>query len=175
MIPAAVTSRGFAGKGPPGQEPTKMPEKRGKTVLQRMVEDGHEFVMGPPPVLNKTWNAPRDTMLHKLEPHMDIYARKLRDMYIREGTIPTVKSYLNPLRMRQKTDTLEYCMKEETIPGVIKGRDEFNDVDMVWPWKTPFKVTRSNHSYVRPWYMIHPETEEEIRVNCQNIDYQLKS
>ena len=56
--------------------------------------------MGTPPVLNKTWGAPRDTMLHKLEPHMDIYARKLRQMYIREGTIPTAKSFLNPIRMR---------------------------------------------------------------------------
>ena len=140
-----------------------------------MVEDGHEFVMGTPPVLNKTWGAPRDTMLHKLEPHLDIYARKLRQMYIREGSIPTAKSFLNPIRMRQPTDTLEYCMKEETIPGVIRGRDEFSDVDMVWPWKTPFKVTKSIHSYIRPWYVIHPETEEEIRVTCQNIDYAVKS
>ena len=67
-----------------------------------MIEDpANEFVMGPPVVPNKTWGAPRDTMLYKLEPHMDVFARKLREMYQREGTIPQVKSYLNPLRMRQ--------------------------------------------------------------------------
>jgi len=65
-----------------------------------MIESGEEMVMGPPAVPNRTWNAPRDTMVHKLEPHIDVYARKLRDMYIREGTIPQVKSYLNPLRLR---------------------------------------------------------------------------
>lgn len=171
LIPAA-SQRSFAGK--PGQEPTKIPEKRGKTLLQKMVDNGEEFVMGEPPVLNKTWGAPRESMLHKLEPHLDVYAQKLRDMYIREGTIPQVKSYLNPLRVRKETDTLEHCMKEMSMPGVIKGRDEFSDVDLVWPWKTPYRVTKSAHAYVRPWYMIHPETEEEIRVTCQKIDYSIK-
>ena len=61
------------------------------------------------------------------------------------------------------------------MPGVIKGREEHADVDLVWPWKTPYRVTKSEHAMVRPWYCIHPETEEEIRVNCQNIDYQMKS
>jgi len=77
--------------------------------------------------------------------------------------------------MRLPADTLENCVKEQTMPGVIKGREEFADVDLVWPWKTPYRVTKSEHAYVRPWYVIHPETEEEIRVNCQNIDYHLKS
>jgi len=39
-------------------------------------------------------------MIEKLEPHLDVYARKLREMYIREGTIPQVKSFMNPLRIR---------------------------------------------------------------------------
>ena len=76
-----------------------------------MVEDPkNEFVLGHPPVLNKTWNAPRAMMLEKLEPHMDVYARKLRELYVREGTIPQVKSYLNPMRERLPTDTLESCI-----------------------------------------------------------------
>ena len=152
--------------GPPGQEPTKMPDVRGKTILERMIEDGTDFPLGPPNNANKTWGAPRKSMLEKLAPHIDVYARKLRDVYIREGTIPQTKSYLNPTRVRQPTDTLEYCMKELTIPGVIHGRDEFSDVDLVWPYKTPFRVNKSEHAYVRPWYMVHPETEEEMRVTC---------
>ena len=59
----APTQRFFGKPGPPGQEPTKIPDKRGQTVLQKMVEDGHEFVMGPPAVLNKTWNAPRESII----------------------------------------------------------------------------------------------------------------
>ena len=49
-----------AGKGGPGQAPTVIPFKREKTVLHQMVEDGTEFIMGAPPVLGKTYNAPRD-------------------------------------------------------------------------------------------------------------------
>ena len=49
--------------GPPGQEPTVIPEKRGKTILERMIEDGEEFVMGEPIAPNKTWGAPRQALL----------------------------------------------------------------------------------------------------------------
>ena len=138
----------------------------GPTMIEQMIEDGVDFPLGAPDVPNKTWGAPRTAMIKKLEPHMDVFARKLRDIYIREGTIPQVKSYLNPLRMRQPTDTLPYCMNEQTIPGVIHGREEFNDEDLVWPWNTPYRVKKSEHALVRPWYLKHPETEEEIRVTC---------
>ena len=60
--------------GKPGQEPTVIPDKRGQTILEKMVEDGQEFIMGPPKSLNKTWNAPRTAMIDKLAPHMDVYA-----------------------------------------------------------------------------------------------------
>ena len=165
---------GGGGGGPPKAE-TVIPEKRGKTIFEKMIEEGVDFPLGPPAVPNKTWGAPRESMVNKLESHIDLYARKLREVYVRDGSIPTVKSYLNPLRMRQPSDTLQYCMKEETIPGVVSGRDEFGDLDLVWPWNTPYRVNKSEHSYVRPWYLIHPETEEEIRVNCNKIDSDLKT
>jgi hypothetical protein len=140
-----------------------------------MVESGQEFIMGPPAGINKTYNAHRQDIIHKLEPRMDIYARKLREMYHREGTIPTVKTFLNPERLRENADTLEHCMQSKLLPGVIHARDEFDDLDLVFPWRTPFNITRSEHSMVRPWYMKHPVTEEEIRVTCTNIDYHAKT
>ena len=51
-------------------------------------------------------------MIKKLEPHLDVFARKLRDIYVREGTIPQVKSFLNPIRMRKPADTLDFCKEE---------------------------------------------------------------
>ena len=55
--------RCFAAKGgPPGQAETIFPYKRGPTTLQKMVEDGQEFVMGPPPGLEKTYGAHRDAI-----------------------------------------------------------------------------------------------------------------
>ena len=65
-----------------------------------MILDGVDFPLGPPDVPNKNWQAPRSAMIKKLEPHLDVFARKLREVYVREGTIPQVKSFLNPLRMR---------------------------------------------------------------------------
>jgi hypothetical protein len=177
-----VSQRGFGpkpaapkGKGGPPGPATVIPEKAGPTILERMVARGEDFPLGPPPALNKTWNAPRVSMLNKLEPHMDTFARKLREMYIREGTITQIKTYLNPIRHRLPSDTLEACMKEQSLPGVIHGRDEFSDLDFVWPWKTAFKVTKSDHAYVRPWYMIDPVTDEEIRVTCKGADYGIKT
>jgi len=99
----------------------------------------------------------------------------MREMYFREGTIPTVKTYLHPSRVRKPTDTLESLMEEKLVPACINGRDEFDDVDLVMEWKTPFRVTKSEHSYIRPWYIKHPATEEEIRVTCNKIDYHDKT
>lgn len=66
-------------------------------------------------------------------------------------------------------------MTEKLMPACIGARDEFPDVDLVMQWKTPFRVTKSEHSYVRPWYITHPVTEEEIRVTCTKIDYHDKT
>lgn len=131
-----------------------------------MVDEGVEFVMGPPPGITKTAGAHRDVAIHKLEPRINYYARKLRQMYFREGTISNVKSFFEPLRIRQPTDTIEKCIEEKLIPAVISARDEFEDLDLVFPWKTPFRITRTEHGHIRPWYVIHPETQEEIRITC---------
>lgn len=140
-----------------------------------MVDSGTEFIMGPPPGLNKTQNAHRESIVHKLEPRIDLYARKLRELYLREGTIPVVKSFIDPVRERAQTDTIEKCHIERVVPGVIQARDEFADVDLVFPWRVPFAITRSEHSFVRPWYLKHPITEEEMRVTCNKVDYHTKT
>lgn len=131
--------------------------------------------MGPTSNPKKTRGAHRADMIHKLQPRIDIYARKLREMYHREGTVPSVHTNLNPIREREPTDTLEMCIKEKVIPGKIAARDEFADWDMIWPWRTPFNVTKSEHGFIRPWYVTHPVTEEEIRVTVNNIDYHAKT
>lgn len=106
--------------------------KRPPTHMEKIIKEGKtEFVMGPPPGANKTQNAHRDLILPKLEPRINMYARKMREMYHKEGTIPTVKTYLHPARERQPTDTLETLMEEKLVPAVINGRDEFPDIDLV--------------------------------------------
>jgi len=96
-------------------------------------------------------------------------------MYFREGTIPQQKTWIDPIRVRQPTDTLELVAKEKLVPAVITARDEFDDVDLIFPWRVPFHIKRSEHSFVRPWYLKHPETDEEIMVTCNTIQYHEKS
>ena len=69
----------------------------------------------------------------KLAPRIELYARKLREMYFREGTIPQQKTWIDPIRVRQPTDTLELVAKEKLVPAVITARDEFDDVDLIFP------------------------------------------
>ena len=47
--------------------------------------------MGPPKQPQKFYNAPRDTFVHKMTPRIDVYAKKLRELYHREAHIANVK------------------------------------------------------------------------------------
>lgn len=99
----------------------------------------NEFIFGPPEGMNKPIGAHRNRIIHKLEPRMQLYARKLRQMYFREGTIPTAKTFIDPARLRQGDDTIEaLTLNNQFVPGVIKAREDFPDIDAVWPWKVPF-------------------------------------
>ena len=65
-----------------------------------MVESGQEFIFGPPPGINKVLGPHRDVLIPKLEGRMEIFAKKLREYYIREGVIPDEKIYIDALRDR---------------------------------------------------------------------------
>lgn len=162
--------REFA-KGPPGQAPTVIPYHRGKNVIEDLVESGQEFVMGPPVNPKKLANGPREAVIYKMEPRIDVYARKLRELYVRRSTITQVKSFVNPERMRLPTDTIKYCLANGLVAGCIEGREEFEDVDLTWRSKVASRITRNDHPFMRPYYVTHPETEEEIRVTCKSIEY----
>lgn len=56
------------------------------------------------------------------------------------------------------------------MPGVIEGRDEFDDIDCVWPLRAVARVNAIDHPYLQPFVVRHPETEEEIRVTCKKIE-----
>lgn len=56
---------------------------------------------------------------------------------------------------------------------MIERRDEFDDVDVVFPWRIPYFVTRNEHTYTRPFYA--RVGEEEIRVTLKKINYHPRS
>ena len=51
---------------------------------------------------------------------MEIYAKKLREFYIREGVIPDDKIYIDTLRDRLPEDTIEKCVANKEIAGKFK-------------------------------------------------------
>ena len=56
--------------------------------------------------------------------------------------------------------------------GVIEARDEFKDVDLVFPWNAPYLMKRKAHYSVRPFYVRH--NDEEIRVTLNTLDTHVK-
>lgn len=67
--------------------------------------------------LNKVVGAHRDAVIPKLEPRMEVFARKLREIYIKEGVISDQKEYLDYERDRQPEDTMEKLLAEKLVPG----------------------------------------------------------
>jgi hypothetical protein len=88
-----------------------------KTPFQTLVENGQEFIFGPPPGINKVQSPHRDVLIPKLEGRMEIYAKKMREFYIREGIIPDDKIYIDTLRDRQPEDTIEKCVANKEVAG----------------------------------------------------------
>lgn len=57
--------------------------------------------------------------------------------------------------------------------AIIEGREEYPDLDLVFPWRTPHFVERDEHTFVRPWYVKHEG--EEIRVTVKEIKRHYKN
>ena len=90
------------GGGPPGAAATYVEPAVPKSNFQGMIEAGgtDQFLFGPPPGVEKIHNAHRDRIYPKLAAGAEFYAKKMRQQYIREGTYPDVKIYLDPIRYR---------------------------------------------------------------------------
>ena len=86
--------------GPPGSAPAAPAKPILKTQIQKLIEKGTEFPLGPPPGANKTYGAHRDGVVPKLEPRIEIFAKKLRDVYINQGVIRDQKEYIEYVRDR---------------------------------------------------------------------------
>ena len=82
-----------------------------------MVESGTEFLFGTPPGINKVQGPHRDVVIPKLEGRMEVFAKKLREFYIREGVIPDQKIFIDTLRDRQPEDTIERCVANKEVAG----------------------------------------------------------
>ena len=107
------------GAAPSASTPTESVPVVQRTVLEKLVDSGQEFILGPPPGVNKVHQGPRDMVVPKIAPRIEVYAKKLRDMYIREGTISEQKSIITPLRYRLPDDSFEKLSKAHLIPGKI--------------------------------------------------------
>ena len=96
---------------------------------------------------------------------MEFLAKKMRDMYVRDAIYPNVKIFLDPLRERQPEDTLQKLHEKQEVAACINARDEFPELDLVFPNRTPFTITKADHGLVRPFYVRHGDNEIMVTVN----------
>ncbi len=125
------------------------------TNFQAMIKrDGiDQFLFGPPSGIEKMHNSHRDYVLPKIGSRMEFFAKKMREQYVREAIYPDVKIILDPLRERLPSDTLQKMHEEGTVAACIKGREEFEDLDLVFPHRTPFTIRKTDHGHIRPFYV----------------------
>jgi len=57
---------------------------------------------------------------------------KLKKILLDRSLLEKVKVIVPPVRIRNREDTLESLKKERLTAGVIKGREEFEDIDLVF-------------------------------------------
>mmetsp|Transcript_1940 Transcript_1940/g.3355 ORF Transcript_1940/g.3355 Transcript_1940/m.3355 type:complete len:119 (+) Transcript_1940:319-675(+) len=112
-------------------------------------------------------------MLPKMGSKMHMVAKKMREQYIRDVIFPDVKIFLDPMRERQPDDTLEKLYNNMEVAAVIEGRDEFEDVDLVFPHRTPYTLMKTDHGLVRPFTVRH--NDQEIMVTLKKIERHAKS
>jgi hypothetical protein len=68
--------------------PPPDPYKGIKDFYQEIADKGEDgYIFGPPPGITKTYQGHRNHAVPKLEPRMQVYAKKLRDFYWKEGII----------------------------------------------------------------------------------------
>lgn len=110
----SLASRNFAPPKPAGGKPggpaaaaPYVPVVVKKTPMQRLVEQGVEFPMGVPPGEHLNTTVHRENLQPTLESRIDVFAKKLRDYYFKEGVLPEVKTYLDGVRLRNPEDTME--------------------------------------------------------------------
>lgn len=48
---------------------------------------------------------------------------------------------------------------------MIGARDEFDDIDLVFPNRTPYTIKKTDHGEVRPFYVRHNDEEIMVTVN----------
>jgi len=82
-----------------------------------LVDEGTDFPLGPPPGIHMVQGAHRDVIVPKLEPRIEIYAKKLRDYYLREGVIAESKIHLNTVRERKAEDTIDKLHSQKLVAG----------------------------------------------------------
>jgi hypothetical protein len=75
--------------------------------MQKLVAKGVEFPMGVPPGEHLNTSVHRENLQPTLAPRIEVFAKKLRDYYFKEGILPEQKTYLGVERERRPDDSME--------------------------------------------------------------------
>jgi len=144
-------------------------EKMKAQMNQKPPTDKDVLFPGIDKMINKTYGFHRDFKIPKMANHFDIYAKKIREMYLKERYLPGEIPVLTELRKRRPGDLMEVLKKKRELPVVVAKRDEWNkDLNLVGRWRLATYLSRADAGHCRQYELDYGEGEP-IRVILSNI------
>jgi len=105
---------------------------------------------------------------YNLQGVLDHYSMKLRKLALERSILEKEKVVLKVVRLRRPEDTLDYLRKNKLCAACITGRDEFEDIDVVFESKQIFALRRRKDSPAQSYYI--DVGGESIRVVQTSFD-----
>lgn len=143
-------------------------EKLEKKISQPITDEDVIFP-GVEKVISKAYGFHRDFLIPKLSNSLDIYAKRVRELQLRQRYLPAEIEVINSLRKRNPGDLMEELKNNRELPVVVLKRDEWaRDQHYVGPWKLATHIARTDIGYCRQ-FELNIENEEPIRVVLSQI------
>ncbi|KRX07887.1 Ribosomal protein L25/Gln-tRNA synthetase, anti-codon-binding domain [Pseudocohnilembus persalinus] len=104
---------------------------------------------------------------HNLDSIQLLFAKKFRKQTLDSPILQRNKIYVPPKRFRQMDDHLLALKAKGECTGILEGREEFEDLDLVFDSKQIFGLRRKKDPYTQSYYM--DINGEEIRFTLKEI------
>jgi hypothetical protein len=131
-------------------------------------EEDVDYLFGRPKVTKPNVRDP-NLVIPQLSNQFEFYAKKMREQYLREGVLPSYSPTLPISRERKPEDLIEKLLANQEVACVIEGRDEFEDIDLVMPFKSVHYMKRQDHHPVRTFKINLEDREEEVTVSLKEL------
>ena len=117
---------------------------------------------------SKTYGVHRDFVIPKIDSHFDSYAKKIRDVQLRQRYLPPEIITFRNLRNRTAVDTIEHCRENNEVPVMVIKRDEWSeDAHYVGDKSIAFTILKADNNHCRTYCL--DTGAEPIRVVLHRV------